>query len=174
MFSSRAGEKHGHDGHRGPGGADGVAAPGGPGGAEALQREDEADRGDEVEQRGPGGGEDAHGRSSPAPAGSSRGPSAVRGAVRRVRGGRFPRTEHFQHPVCDHKTSHQVDGREGHRQQGDGQQPGIVGLARHDDGADQDDAVDRVGAGHQRRVEFAGDLGDDLEADKDGEFHHRE
>ena len=56
MFSSRAERNTVSTATTAPGGADGVAAPGGPRRTEALEREDEADRGDEVEQRGPAPG----------------------------------------------------------------------------------------------------------------------
>ncbi len=49
-----------------------------------------------------------------------------------------------------------------------------VGVAGDQDRADQDDAVDRVGAGHQRRVQRRGDLGDHLEADEDAEDEDRQ
>src|SRR5439155_1422492 len=43
-----------------------------------------------------------------------------------------------------------------------------------EDGADQDDAVDRVGARHERRVEDGRHLRDDLEADEDREHEERQ
>ena len=46
--------------------------------------------------------------------------------------------------------------------------------AGHEDRAEQDHAVDRVGAGHQRRVQRRGHLGDDLDADEDAEDEDRQ
>ena len=54
-------------------------------------------------------------------------------------------------------------------------------MTRNDDGADQDDAVNSVGSGHQGRVESARDLRDDFKSDEhrqdevgqdDNRFHY--
>ena len=50
----------------------------------------------------------------------------------------------------------------------------IVAGSPHQDGADQNDAVNGVGAGHQRRVQRRGHLGDDLDADEDAEDEDRQ
>ena len=50
----------------------------------------------------------------------------------------------------------------------------VVGVARDDQAAEHDDAVDRVGLRHQRRVQRRRDLRDDLEADERGEDEDRQ
>ena len=50
----------------------------------------------------------------------------------------------------------------------------VAAEAEHEQAAEQDDAVDRVGARHQRRVQRVRDLGDDREADEAGQHEDRE
>ena len=120
-----------------------------------LEREDEADGCDEVEQPDPGVAH-ALGLSS----------ELARGACLGL--------NISQHPVGDHEPADHV-----HRGQHDGDQPERparrpVRLAGDDDRADQDHAVDGVGARHQRRVQRRRHLGDDLEADEHGQHEDRQ
>ena len=48
-------------------------------------------------------------------------------------------------------------------------QEGVVGLAEHDDRADDDDAVDEVRPRHQRRVQHRRHLRDHLDPEEDRE-----
>ncbi len=88
--------------------------------------------------------------------------------------GRLLAREHLQHPVGDHEAADHVHRREHDRDQPDDERDGVVGRAGDDDRAEQDDPVDRVGAGHQRGVQRRGDLGDHLDADEDAEDEDRQ
>src|SRR5690606_12809027 len=61
--------------------------------------------------------------------------------------------EHLEHALGDHVAAGGVARSQQHRDEADGLLERGVGVAEHDHGADQHDAVDEVGAGHQRRVQ---------------------
>ena len=60
--------------------------------------------------------------------------------------------EHLQHPVSDHKPTNEVDGAQYDRGGTENQRQRFLCRSRYQDRADQDDAVNGVGAGHQRRM----------------------
>ena len=118
-------EEHRDDGHERTGGADGVAAAGGPRRTEALERQDEADGGHEVEQGCPSGAEDAHLAPLPSSALAACLPRLPRAALRLVG---LSAAEHLQHPVGDDEAADQVgrrkdDGDEGDRRAARGRRP---------------------------------------------------
>jgi len=78
--------------------------------------------------------------------------------------------EHLEHAVGDEKATDDVDRaeRDGDHQQ-DLVEDAVAAGADHQQAAEQHDPVDRVGAGHQRRVQRVGDLRDHGEADEAGE-----
>src|SRR5258708_7165886 len=79
---------------------------------------------------------------------------------------RLPALEHLQHPVGDHETADHVGGGEGHRNEAQDDVDWRVRARGDDDGAHEDDPVDRGGPGHQRRGQDGRHLGDDLDADE--------
>src|SRR5467141_3783520 len=81
--------------------------------------------------------------------------------------GRLPAFEHLEHAVRDDETADHVGRGEDDRDQAEHDGHRRVGSGGDEDGADQDDAVDRVGARHERRVENRRHFRDDLEADED-------
>ena len=64
--------------------------------------------------------------------------------------------EHLQHPVGDPVAADDVCAGEGHGHEGEHAGERIVRRGRQPDGTHQHDAVDRVRARHQRRVERPG------------------
>src|SRR5439155_23572459 len=88
--------------------------------------------------------------------------------------GRLPALEHLEHAVGDDETSDHVGRGEDDRDQAEHDGHRRVGSGGDEDGADQDDAVDRVGARHERRMQDGRHLRDDLEADEDREHEERQ
>src|SRR6266571_961244 len=83
--------------------------------------------------------------------------------------------EHPQHAICDDEPAYDVHRSERHRDERDDADPcRLMRKPRNDDRADEDDAVDRVRAGHQRRVQHRRHLRDHLEADEDRQHEHRD
>ena len=111
--------------------------------AQPLQGQDEADRRDEIAEVDDGGAHQCAPRAAPA---------------------RSP--EHLQHAVGDHEAADHVDGRAGDGDAAEDRAELIEITARGDQRADQRDAGDGVGAGHERRVQQVRHLGDDLVAEK--------
>src|ERR1700730_11517712 len=76
------------------------------------------------------------------------------------------RLEHFEHPVRDEKTSHNVagGGDNGNRAKHRGQR-GLM-FSREQNCADHGNRIERVGQRHQRRVKERRHAPYDLEADK--------
>jgi len=64
-----------------------------------------------------------------------------------------PSLEHFQHPLGDDIAADHVTGRQQHRDKADDQLGGGIGHAQNHHGADQNDAVNEVRPGHQRRMQ---------------------
>src|SRR4051812_6760053 len=90
-------------------------------------------------------------------------------------GGLAPLLEHLEHAVGDDEAADDVRAREDHRQQRQQlHEPAVVRCARDDDRADDHDAVNRVRAGHQRRVQQRRYLRDHLEAEEDRQHQDRE
>src|SRR4051794_14008430 len=85
-----------------------------------------------------------------------------------------PASEHAEHPVGDHEATDDVDRAEGDGDHADHLLQGVIGRADDYQAAEHDDAVDRVGLRHQRRVQSRRHLGDDLEADEGGEDEDRD
>src|SRR3984893_1487773 len=83
--------------------------------------------------------------------------------------------EHSEHPVCHEEPAHHVDCAEGDR---DHQQRPLERTRRppaeQHKTCKQHDAVDGVGAGHERGVKGVGHLGDHGEADKGGQHQDRQ
>ena len=141
--------------------------------AQDLEGQDEADDGDQVGEvaRVVRVKETASIRRRPR---WSRAPAAGAARPRRPAPAPWPARsrlglEHLEHAVghheaADHVQRGQEDGEEAEDQLG---RP--VGLAHDRQGADQHDAVDGVGARHQRGVQDARDLRDDLDADEGGQ-----
>ena len=79
--------------------------------------------------------------------------------------------KHFKHSIGDHEAAHDVQGTHENRQktQGQGQVIVVVRMAHHDDGANDDHAVDGVGARHQRGVQDGGHVGNHLDPQQNGE-----
>src|SRR3954451_20131842 len=90
------------------------------------------------------------------------------------RGRRRLLAEHLEHPVRDDVAADHVHRREGDRDEGEQLADRCSRLDGDEHRADQDDAVDRVGAGHQRGVERCRDLADDGEAAEDREDEDRQ
>ena len=82
--------------------------------------------------------------------------------------------EHLEHPVGDDVAADDVHRREDHGDEREDLAERVVGLGGDEHRADQHDAVDRVGARHQRRVERRRDLADDLEPDQDRQDEDRQ
>jgi len=61
--------------------------------------------------------------------------------------------EHLEHAVGDHEAAHDVDGGQNHGNKAEDEADRRLRLAGHDDRADEDDAVNRVGTTHQRGVQ---------------------
>ena len=83
--------------------------------------------------------------------------------------------EHLEHAVGDQEAADDVDRAEGDRD--DEQQlveEAVDAEAEHEDAAEHDDAVDRVRARHQRRVQRVGHLGDRQEAGEAGQDEDRQ
>src|SRR5215213_10356687 len=74
--------------------------------------------------------------------------------------------EHLQHAVGDQEAADHVDRAEGDRDHEQELVEEAVDLADQQQSAEQHDAVDRVGGGHQRRVQRVRHLRDHLEADE--------
>src|SRR3981189_1682890 len=83
--------------------------------------------------------------------------------------------EHAAHPVCYEEPAPPIDGAEG---DGDHQQRPVESTrcppAEQHQTGEQHDAVDGVGAGHERGVKGVGHLGDHGEADKGGQHQDRQ
>src|SRR4029078_8053628 len=82
--------------------------------------------------------------------------------------------EHLEHPVGDEEAADDVDGAERDGDDEDDLVQRARLLADEHEAAEQHDAVDGVRAGHERRVQRVGHLGDDQEADEAGEHDDRE
>ncbi len=82
--------------------------------------------------------------------------------------------EHVEHPVGDDEAAHDVQGGEDDGEEAQGELGGTVRLAQDEHGADEDDAVDGVAARHERGVQDARHLGDDLVAHEGGQDEHRD
>src|SRR3989441_5946546 len=87
---------------------------------------------------------------------------------------RLPAFEHLEHAVGDDETADHVGRREDDGDQAEHDRHRRVGSGGDEDGPDQDDAVDCVGARHERRVQDGRHLRDDLEADEDREHEERQ
>src|SRR4029077_9554351 len=100
------------------------------------------------------------------------------GGGRGGRGGRSRpcglRLEHFQHAVGDDESTDDVQRCEHHGEKPEGELGRPVRLAEDDHRAHEDDAVDGVAPRHQRCVEDARYLRDDLVPDERGEDEHRD
>src|SRR4051812_6145475 len=87
--------------------------------------------------------------------------------------GRAPLLEHLEHAVGDDEAADDVRGRKCDRQEADDADQRVLVFAAGDDHrADDHDAVDRVRARHQRRVQHRRHLRDHLEAEEDREHEH--
>ena len=87
------------------------------------------------------------------------------------------RLEHLEHPVGDQEAADDVDRAEGDRdRRGSTLSSALRSSAEpeHEQAAEHDDAVDRVGARHQRRVQRVRHLRDHREADEAGQDEDRE
>ena len=84
------------------------------------------------------------------------------------------RLEHPEHAVGDEEAADDVDRPERDRDHEQDVLEEALGRPDHEQAAEDDDAVDRVGPAHQRRVQRVRDLRDDLEADEGGEDEDRE
>src|ERR1700686_948117 len=92
--------------------------------------------------------------------------SACRWALWSLRPAGF---EHAQHAIGDQEAADDVAGG---GDDGDGAEDGgelAFMFAGENDGADYGDGVERVGEGHQRRVEKRGDAANNFKSDKSGE-----
>src|SRR6185312_10706088 len=85
-----------------------------------------------------------------------------------------PGLEHLQHPVGDQVSAGDVHRRERRRDEQQHVAQRAVDRRGEQHDADQDDAVDGVGPGHQRRVQRRRHLADHLEADQQAEYEHRD
>src|SRR5436190_16533595 len=85
-----------------------------------------------------------------------------------------PGAEHLQHAVGHRVPADDVHGGEGHGHEGQQVAEPVVGGGGDEHGADDDDAVDRVGTGHQRGVQGRRYLADHLESDQQGEDENGE
>jgi len=74
--------------------------------------------------------------------------------------------EHPQHAVGHQIPAHDVDRAERHGQESQDGHQVASGVAGHDEGADERDAGDRIGSGHERRVQDRRNLRNDLKADE--------
>jgi len=82
--------------------------------------------------------------------------------------------EHPQHALGDEEAARDVDRRE---QNGDGAENHrrrARGAGELEESAHEDDAADRIGDAHERRVERGRDVPNDLPANETGEDEHRE
>ena len=168
----------GRDRDRHAGGGDHVAALGGGRVRALADADDEEDEGDDV------GGADEVGVGRERREGGHRTSSPVSALPDRLGGERLGRAfferrlrladEHAEHPVGDHEAADDVDRAEGDRDRADRLLERVVGVAEHDQAAEHDDAVDRVGLRHQRRVQGRRHLRDHLEADEGGEHEDRD
>src|SRR5690606_19326033 len=100
----------------------------------------------------------------------------VHGLLARLLLDRLLGLEHAEHAVGDHETADHVQGAE---DQGDEQDDldadgRVLHLAQRHQRAEHDDAVDGVGARHQRGVQGVGHLGDDGETDEPGQHQDRD
>ncbi len=79
--------------------------------------------------------------------------------------------EHLQHPVGYHKTAHHIECAEYYGNKTKDERKVIFGLrlTHYDDGTDDDHTVDRIGAAHQRGVQYSGYPPDHFYAEKDHE-----
>ena len=127
------------------------------GDGQALEREDEADRRDQVDQLRPRSASRVASRVGP----SRLAAGFLRGTSRSIRSVTTKPPTMFT--VASTIATSPSDQRDV-----------ALGLAGDEDRAEQDHAVDGVGAGHQRRVQRRGDLGDDLDADEDAEHEDRQ
>ena len=83
--------------------------------------------------------------------------------------------EHLEHPVGDDEAADDVRRPEHDREEADDPVEGVlVRRAEDDHRADDDDAVDGIGARHQRRVEQRRHLRDHLDAEEDREHEDRQ
>ena len=157
-------QQRGDDGDRHADRGDHVALLGGRRVGALFDADDEEREGDDVERRGPVA-TGLRGR----PEVISRRPSSSAVGLRlRLFG------EHAEHPVGDHEAADDVDRAEGDRDRADHVLERVVGVADDDQPAEHDDAVDRVGLRHQRRVQGRRHLRDHLEADEGGEDEDRD
>ena len=72
--------------------------------------------------------------------------------------------EHLQHAVRDHEAAEDVGRTENHRDEAERLRQRAVRVGQHQHAAEQDDAVNGVGAGHQRRVQHRRHFGDHFKA----------
>lgn len=72
--------------------------------------------------------------------------------------------KHFKHSVGDHKATDHIECTQQHSQETQDQGQIVVGMrvAHDDDSADDHDAVNGVGARHERGVQDSGHIGDHL------------
>src|SRR5687767_12117473 len=82
--------------------------------------------------------------------------------------------EHLEHPVGDDVAADDVHRRERDRDKAQDLAEDVGGRGGDDHRADEHDAVDRVRAGHQRRVQSRGHLRDHGEATQDREDEDRQ
>src|SRR5215207_5563243 len=82
--------------------------------------------------------------------------------------------EHLEHPVGDDVAADDVHRRERHCDERDRVAQRVIGGDRDDHGADEHDAMDRVCARHQGRVERRRHLRDNRESAQDREDEDRE
>src|SRR6476469_2533182 len=83
--------------------------------------------------------------------------------------------EHLEHAVGDQEAADDVDRAEDDRDhEQELVEEAVDAEPQHDDAAEDHDAVDRVRARHQRRVQRVGHLGDHREADEAGQHEDRQ
>lgn len=79
--------------------------------------------------------------------------------------------KHFQHPVGDDEAADHVERAEQNGEKTQREREVIVafGVPHHDDGADDDDPVNRVRARHKRGVQDGRHVRNHLDAQEDGQ-----
>src|SRR5207302_5870539 len=84
-------------------------------------------------------------------------------------GARTPALEHLEHAIGDHPATHDIQGAEKYRGDGNDVAEGVVRGGGDGERSHQHDAVDEVGSRHQWRVQHRRHSGDQQEADEDGQ-----
>src|SRR5438067_13045315 len=81
---------------------------------------------------------------------------------------RLPLPEHLEHSIGDDEAAELVRRAKYDRYESERVQQRRICRAGDEEGSQNDDAVNRVGAGHERRMQHRRDSANDLEADEDG------